>query len=62
MERERKWCRILVFKKWETYHIRLNNKWELSNNFDNEENAKMYACWYVDCIDEIQQLFQFHFK
>ena len=61
MEFERKWYKILIFKRGITYHIKINQT-ELWISFDNEDNAKMYACWYVDSLDNIKEEIRFLFS
>lgn len=58
MERRRWNYLILVVKRDDEYHIRINNRWEPWATFDNEEEAKNYACWFVDCLDEIENMFK----
>lgn len=54
MEFDRKWYKILVFKRGITYHVKINWK-ELSINLGDEESAQIYACWYVDSLDNIKE-------
>ncbi len=54
MEFDRKWYKILVFKRWITYHVKINWK-ELRINLGDEDNARIYACWYVDCLYNIRE-------
>lgn len=60
MEFERKWYKILIFKRGITYHIKINQT-ELNINFDNEDSAKKYACWFVDGLDNIKEEIRFLF-